>query len=172
MRLHHKALFIVLLLYCFMPLIMSTYGSAEKSSEGDMELGKEACWKTENLFDQVLCYAALATKHEDVSICNAASHDGVRYQCYSIYAERQSNPDACEEIPSSSADHKALRDACISDVAKKIGDFKLCEKVQTQGLRDSCYWGIVKKTGDTSLCEKIQDNGLKSGCTGKPIVIE
>lgn len=173
MRLQYKTLFILLLLFCFMPLIMSTYAaSAEKSSNGDMEIGKKACGKKENLFDQILCYAALATKHDDFSICNAASHEGVRYQCYAIYAERRSNPDICEEIPPKSADHKALRDACISDVAKKIGDFTLCEKVQTQGLQDSCYWGIAKKTGDTSLCEKIQDNGLKSGCTGKPVDIE
>jgi len=172
-RLQYKTFFILLLLFCFMPLIMSTYAaSAEKSSNGVMELGRKACGKKENLFDQILCYAALATKHDDFSICNAASHEGVRYQCYAIYAERRSNPDICEEIPPKSADHKALRDACISDVAKKIGDFTLCEKVQTQGLQDSCYWGIAKKTGDTSLCEKIQDNGLKSGCTGKPVDIE
>ncbi len=67
-----------------MPLILSTYVSAEKSSNGDMQLGEKACGKKEKLFDQILCYAALATKHDDVSICNAASHAGVRYQCYAI----------------------------------------------------------------------------------------
>jgi hypothetical protein len=96
----------------------------------------------------------------------------VRYQCYAIYAERRSNPDVCEEIPPKSADYIGLRDVCISDVAEKVGDFTLCEKVQTQGLRDSCYLKIFNKTGDTSLCEKIQDNGLKSGCTGKPVDIK
>ena len=172
MKLQYKALFILLLLFCFMPLIISNYVLAEEFSNADIALGKKACGKKKNLIDQTLCYAALATKHDDVSICNAASHEGVRYQCYAIYAERRSNPDVCEEIPSKSADHKGLRDACISDVAKKVGDFTLCEKVQTQGLRDSCYWGIAKKTGDTSLCEKIQDNRLKSGYTGKPVDIE
>ena len=172
MSLQYKTFFILVLLFCFVPLIFSTYVSAEKSFNGDIDLDKKACGKKENIFDQILCYATLATKHDNVSICKAASHEGVRYQCYAIYAERRSNPDVCEEIPSKSAGHKTLRDACISDVAKKIGDFTLCEKVQTQGLRDSCYWGIAKTTGDTSLCEKIQDNGLKSGCTGKPVGID
>ena len=172
MKLQYKNVFILLFLFCFMSLIISTYVSAEESSNADMALGITACGKKENLIDQILCYAAHATKFDDVSICNAASHEGVRYQCYAIYAERRSNPDVCEEIPSKLADHKALRDACISDAAKKIGDFTLCEKVQNQGLRDSCYWGVAKKTGDLSLCEKIQDNGLKSGCTGKPVDID
>ncbi|MEJ2730965.1 MAG: hypothetical protein P8185_21085, partial [Deltaproteobacteria bacterium] len=84
----------------------------------------------------------------------------------------RSKPDVCEAIPSKSAELKGLRDVCISDVAKKAGDFTLCEKIKTQGLRDSCYWGVAIKTGDTSICEKIQDKGLKSSCTGKPVYIQ
>jgi hypothetical protein len=172
MRLQYKNVLILSFFFCFMSLVISTNVSAEESSNAEIALGKKACGKKGNLIDQMLCYAALATKHEDVSICNAASHEGMRYQCYAIYAERRSNPDVCEEIPPKSADYIGLRDVCISDVAEKVGDFTLCEEVQTQGLRDSCYWKIAKKTGDTSLCEKIQDKVLKSGCTGKPVYIE
>jgi len=84
MRLQYKKISILLFLFCFMPLIISTYVSAEESPTADMAHGKKACGKKENLIDQILCYAALATKHEDVSICNAVSHEGVRYQCYAI----------------------------------------------------------------------------------------
>jgi hypothetical protein len=173
MKFQYNTLFLSLFLFCSMSLIMSTdVVAAEKTPTGDMEVGKQVCEKKENLLDQILCFAALATKHDDFLICNAASHEGVKYQCFAIYAERRSNPDVCEEIPPKSSEHKDLRDSCISDVAKQNGDFTLCEKVQAQGLRDSCYWGIAKQTGDTSLCEKIQDSGLKSGCTGKPVYID
>ena len=167
-----KNVFILLFLFCFMFLIISSYVSAQESSNADTSLDEKTCGEKKNLIDQILCYAALATNLDDVSICDAASHEGVRYQCYAIYAERQSKPDVCEAIPLKSAELKGLRDVCISDVAKKVGDFTLCEKIKTQGLRDSCYLGVAKKTGDTSICEKIQDKGLKSTCTGKPVYIQ
>jgi hypothetical protein len=168
----YKNVFILLFLICFMFFIISNYVSADESSSADTSLDEKTCGKKKNLIDQLLCYAALATKLDDVSICDAASHEGVRYQCYAIYAERRSKPDVCEAIPSKSAELKGLRDVCISDVAKKAGDFTLCAKIETQGLRDSCYLGVAKKTGDTSICEKIQDKGLKSGCTGKPVYVQ
>ena len=172
MNRQYKNFFILLFLICFMFLIISNYVSADESSSADTSLEEKTCGKKKNLIDQLLCYAALATKLDDVSICDAASQEGVRYQCYAIYAERRFKPDVCEAIPSKSAELKDLRDVCISDVAKKAGDFTLCEKIETQGLRDSCYWGVAKKTGDTSICEKIQDKGLKSTCTGKPVYVQ
>ena len=172
MNRQYKNFFILLFLICFMFLIISNYVSADESSSADTSLEEKTCGKKKNLIDQLLCYAALATKLDDVSICNAASQEGVRYQCYAIYAERRFKPDVCEAIPSKSAELKDLRDVCISDVAKKAGDFTLCEKIETQGLRDSCYLGVAKKTGNTSICEKIQDKGLKSGCTGKPVYVQ
>lgn len=81
MNCQYKNVFIVLFLFCFMPLIVSNYVVAEESSNADMTLGKKACRKKENLIDQILCYADLATKLDDVLICNAAFHEGVRYQC-------------------------------------------------------------------------------------------
>lgn len=167
-----KNVFILLFSICFMYLIISNYVSAGESSNADSSLDEKTCGKKKNLIDQILCYAALATKLDDVSVCDAASHDGVRYQCYAIYAERRSKPDVCEAIPLKSAELKGLRDVCISDVAKKAGDFTLCEKIKTQGLQDSCYLGVAKNTGDTSICEKIKDKGLKSGCTGTPVYVQ
>jgi hypothetical protein len=156
-----------------MPLIMPTdVVSTEPTSTEDIAIEKKVCEENESLLGQTLCLSSLATKQDDFLICNAASHEGVKYQCYAIYAERRSTPDVCEEIPPTSTEHKDLRDSCISDVAKDNGDFILCEKVQSQGLRDSCYWGIAKQTGDTALCEKIHDNGLKSDCTGKPVYVD
>ena len=172
MKHQYKNVFIILFSICFMFLVITSYVSAEESPNADTSLDEKSCEKKKNLFNQILCYTALATKLDDVSICDAASHEGVRYQCYAIYAELRSKPDVCEAIPSKSAELKGLRDVCISDVAKKAGDFTLCKKIKTQGLRDSCYLGVAKKTGDTSICDKIQDKGLKSSCTGKPVYIK
>lgn len=130
------------------------------------------CERIENVFKQIECYVTLATDEEDPSMCGLSSHDGVKYQCYAILAERLGSRDLCDQIPLASLDHQELRDICISDVAKKILNYVVCDEIQTMGLRDSCYAKIGQETKNTTLCEKIQDPGLRSMCSGVPVMVE
>ena len=130
------------------------------------------CEDTENLLERIECYAALATDEDDPSVCGRSSHEGVKYQCFAVLAERRGSKELCDEIPSRSPDHKKLRDVCISDVAAQTLSPLLCEEIQTVGLRDSCYAKIGQQSKDTTLCQRIQDPGLRSICTGQPVMVE
>ena len=129
----------------------------------------DECASDKNLFEQISCYAAAAKATNDLAACDRASHDGVRYQCYAIFAEYAVSPDACRKIPSATGEHRSLIDGCLSDVARKARDPGLCDHIETSGLRDSCYLKLAKALGDPALCAKIQDTGLRSACTGEPV---
>ncbi len=130
------------------------------------------CENLENLFKQIDCYATAAIEDADPSVCELASNEGVKYQCYAVVAERLGSVELCDQIPVTSPDHQQLRDVCVSDVAKKTLDDLLCDEIQTVGLRDSCYVKIGQETKNTALCAKIQDPGLRSLCSGDPVVVE
>lgn len=132
----------------------------------------EECASYENLFEQVVCYAGAAKTINDLNPCDQAMHDGVRYQCYAIFAEHSASPDVCHKIPSNTNEHRSLIDVCLSDVALKAHDPDICESILTPGLRDSCYFKLARKLGKHVLCEKIKDDGLKTVCTGKPVIVE
>jgi len=132
----------------------------------------DECASYENLFEQVSCYAAAAKTINDLAPCNQAVHEGVRYQCFAIFAEHSASPDICHKIPSKTDEHRSLIDVCLSDVALKAHNPNICESISTSGLRDSCYFNLAKELGKFALCEKINDDGLKSVCTGKPVIAE
>ena len=132
----------------------------------------DRCASYENLFKQVSCYAAAAKTKNDLAPCKKAAHDGVRYQCYAIFAEHSASPDVCHQIPSTSNEHRSLIDVCLSDVALKTQDQNVCNDILTPGIRDSCYFKIAKDLGNLALCEKIADEGLLSLCAGKPVIVD
>ncbi len=129
------------------------------------------CEDRENVVERIECYVTLATDKADPSVCGQSSHEGVKYQCYAILAERRGSMELCNVIPSRSPGHQDLRDICISDVAKKTLSPPLCEEIQTIGLRDSCYAKIGQETENAVLCEKIQDPGLRSMCSSQPVIV-
>ncbi len=114
--------------------------------------------------EQIECYVDHATRTGDPEICREASHEGLRYQCFAVVAEKRKDAALCDTIPLSSDEHLALRDVCLSDVAATLEDAALCERIETAGLRDSCYFKIARATDDPSLCNRIVDLGLRSGC--------
>ena len=156
-------------------ILLSSFGCGPTEDPERTPVVTEAssqCEDTENLLERIECYATLATDEDDPSVCGQSSHEGVKYQCYAILAERRGSKELCNEIPSRSSDHKKLRDVCISDVAAQTLSPLLCEEIQTVGLRDSCYAKIGQQTNDTTLCQRIQDPGLRSICTGQPVMVE
>ena len=72
----------------------------------------EECASYENLFEQVVCYAGAAKTINDLNPCDQAMHDGVRYQCYAIFAEHSASADVCHKIPSNTNEHRSLIDVC------------------------------------------------------------
>jgi hypothetical protein len=132
----------------------------------------DGCAAHKNLFEQISCYAAGAKAADDPAPCDQAAHEGVRYQCYAIFAEYSASPDVCRRIPATTDEHRALIDACLSDVALRLHDPELCEQIVTSGLRDSCYLKLARELSERDLCVKIKDDGLRSSCTGEPVIIK
>jgi hypothetical protein len=130
------------------------------------------CEDVKSVFERIECFVALATDKDDPSVCGHSSHEGVKYQCYAILAERRGSRELCNMIPPRSRDYVELSDICISDVAKKTLSPLLCEGIQTAGLRDSCYAKIGQESKDKTLCQKIEDPGLRSICSGEPVVVK
>jgi hypothetical protein len=127
---------------------------------------------TKGIIEQIGCLSDLAAGEKDASVCDAAAHEGVKYQCYAVAAEKLGHWETCLEIPPKSKEHIELRDVCISDVAENNKDSSLCEEIETRNFRDSCYLKVYRKTGDSALCGKISDPGLKSMCTGEPVYVK
>jgi len=132
----------------------------------------ESCINKANLLEQIKCLTDRAVKIKDVAVCDRSKHVGVKYQCYAMYAEKVENWEICNRIPTDTKDLLDLKAICISDVAIKLMNKELCEKVDVQGFKDGCYMKIVESTGNKMLCEKISDPGMRSYCTGEPIYIK
>ena len=130
------------------------------------------CQNIESVFVKLECFVTLADAKNDPSLCSESSIEGVEFQCYAILAERRSDKALCSLIPPRSGDHQSLRDICISDVAKKALESRLCEEIVSVGIRDSCYAQIGKELGDSNLCEKVRDAGLRSLCSGEPVIVQ
>lgn len=130
------------------------------------------CQAIESVFEKLGCFVTLADTSDDPSLCGESSIEGVEFQCYAILAERRDDKALCGLIPPRSGEHQSLRDTCISDVAKKVLEPRLCEEIVTVGLRDSCYAQIGREMGDSNLCEKVLDAGLRSICSGEPVIVQ
>ncbi len=46
------------------------------------------CELVQNLFEQIECFSSLAVEKKDMAVCDGALHEGVRYQCYAVFAEK------------------------------------------------------------------------------------
>lgn len=89
----------------------------------------DECASPSNPFEQVSCYAAAARTGNKLSACDRAGHEGVRYQCYEIFAEHTVSAPVCHRIPATTVEHRSLIDLCLSDVAVKSRD---------PGLKSTC----------------------------------
>jgi len=143
-----------------------------QSQAPDSITARADCADVENVIDRTLCFADRAEAAGDLAPCDGADAEGVRFQCYAIYAERAETVEPCHRIPTDSEDGSDLRDACVSDVAKVTERAELCEEIVSHGLRDSCWLGVFRKTEDPALCDRIEDAGLRSACTGEPVYVE
>jgi hypothetical protein len=131
-----------------------------------------ACEGLPGPIERIECHVDRATRAGHPKACQEAAENGVRYQCLAILAGRLQDASLCDDIPPSSDETRALRDACLSDVAAVLEESALCERVLLAGVRDSCYLEIARTTDDASLCDRIGDPGLNSLCTGDPVVVD
>lgn len=102
------------------------------------------------------CYATLASKTGDVTLCDRAPID-VRDRCYSSVAEKTGGAATCEKI--TRADDK---DNCLANQASRIGDATLCPKIGNVNIRDNCYMNQAYR--DPAHCGKILNVRMREDC--------
>ena len=166
-----KKIFVYSILFS---LVVFSCAYSQNLKQKNERISKEivTCADKTNVFKQLDCFVSLAIYNDDVKICDNTKHEGVKYQCYAMFAERTKNWNICKSIPNETNEHKDLRSVCISDVAEVVMNSTLCDNIETPGIKDSCYLKVFKKTKDPNICEKIKGSGLKSLCTGEPYYIE
>jgi hypothetical protein len=62
-----------------------------------------------------------------------------------------------------------MQSECISELAKKLNQSSLCEKISnkisnTFYPRDECYFGVGVRNNDVFACEKVQELNNKYDC--------
>jgi hypothetical protein len=127
------------------------------------------CKEIKHVMDRLLCFGDAAKSENDLTICDQAGHEGVRYQCYYIFAMHSQDIKTCDKIPDKNPEMLSLREGCYSDLASQPA---ICEKIKNQGIKDGCYLKLSKKTNNKNLCKKIIDPGLRSACTGQPVFVD
>lgn len=102
------------------------------------------------------CFATLASKTADASVCDRAPID-VRDKCYSAAAQNMGGVAACEKIQR--ADD---RDNCVSSHASRTGDAQLCATIGNVNIRDNCYMNQAHR--DPAHCGKISNVRMREDC--------
>lgn len=124
------------------------------------------CENSSVLTEQLSCYLEAAQTSGDPTICRQSHEPAVRFNCISVYAERNEAPEACDLIEAKEAQQPHLRAACVSGVAIANNDPELCASVAQPLAKDTCYSFLVLEQGmDKSLCENIENKALKQACT-------
>ena len=125
----------------------------------------ENCASQAWLPGKIQCHLDAAEAAGDPGLCEGSGVAIVRFNCLSLYAERAGDPAHCERI--GTADHHAvaMRDACVSGVARARREPGVCEFVKSETIRDACYLMIVAEHGgDTRLCRLIGSEALRKSC--------
>lgn len=124
------------------------------SSVADALGGPDACAQLLSLDDQGMCYASMALKRNDSSICNSTSIVGLKLACIAL-AERDAR--VCSQI--SNAEYS---DFCISQLALIQGDVGICTAASGDS-RNSCIISMAVAQKDASVCNNNAFAGSGSG---------
>jgi hypothetical protein len=119
------------------------------------------------------CVADYAIEKEEPSICENINEYYVNL-CNDDAEEKGLDSTGCEYAIGTD---QFLVGNCYVEVAKSMGDSKICDKIDNLISQGSCYFEVAGITGDLSLCKKISKeadqyvNGLIHLCYGKVGVV-
>jgi len=121
------------------------------------------------------CYKTLSIAISDPVLCEKIKNvRGFREDCYAAMAPGRGDPELCEKVVDSVSlrsncfedvathnldpaicDRMELPAYCIMNLAKKMRNSSVCERMKDEGYRDDCYKEMLRLTKDKSLCGKI-----------------
>lgn len=117
---------------------------------------------------QIRCHLDAATRAGSAEPCLAAEDEAVRFNCISLFAERNATPEACRLIRSDDPEGVILQNACVAGVAVATRDPAICDEVDQPELADACFTQLVlERGGDIALCQRIQNPLLRDACLGE-----
>lgn len=106
------------------------------------------------------CYAEVANKKRDASICDTAPANA-KDRCYAKVSERFGTMAACERIQ-----QQEQRDNCLSNFASRNGDPAACKKITNINRRDVCYVNLAYQ--NPAVCNEIVTPQIKRDCQNRP----
>jgi hypothetical protein len=130
----------------------------------------------------VQCYANVGIALNNYTVCGQLQSGINRDSCYGIVARAALLPDACGYIYSQVSEAGTpiiteLYDTCYRDVAKTLGDPRICNPIKATGTRDRyCYLEIIYGRNDQNgpkynftleMCQGIADDNRKWTCIGE-----
>lgn len=118
------------------------------------------CEEIDNFnYDVTKCYAELAPKLKDASLCSKAGEGTSWNNCIKETAKADENIAICDNFEASGS-----KGSCQADVAVVKGDPSLCERIEREDFKNNCYKNIALNTEDASLCDKTSTEKRKEQC--------
>ena len=85
------------------------------------------------------CIQQIAVSCNNLKLCEDMLSPQFKYPCYTAIALNNDDINICYEIPLEN--EYLARENCISDVAQKLNDKSICNKIQTGFVKDYCLKG-------------------------------
>lgn len=122
------------------------------------QLGGSGGGPSSSFIAQDICHLVFAYEKNDTVICNKLKTPEFKSECYSSLAVKGGNANACDNAPADA------QDRCYAQIAEKLGDPKVCEKIKIANDRDNCMSNYASRVGDSSLCKKIVNINQRDSC--------
>ncbi len=133
-------------------------------ASGDVSICEEGSSTTR---DRSYCYLRLAKQTNHADLCEkippellAVNDITIKNDCYVGVALEGGDISLCSRLVS---DVRGI-DWCRSQVAGRLNDPNLCEKIVTPRDRDGCWDSMARDRKDTTYCEKITDQYDRKHC--------
>lgn len=97
------------------------------------------------------CYASVAEKKQDESICKKIKTPYFKDVCYMHVGEAKLSFSICDKSGE-------FKDQCYAEVNKSNPNMAVCEKIVTQDFKDSCYAAVAVADKNELTCGKIESN--------------
>jgi hypothetical protein len=124
----------------------------------------ETCDLISEQLPRFVCYADLALKNNDISLCEKIIDEEFikmypgqntpfkEAGCYAKFAIKNNDPRFCDKLLNQYA-----KESCLSDLAIANNDPAQCDLVDNLGEKSSCISQIAVRKLDGSICLKIDD---------------
>jgi len=125
------------------------------------KIGDESiCPKIDDARYKDSCYKEVGIKNKNSELCKSVKNEFEQENCFSQIAIAKKDKSICNDITNSG--QKTL---CLYNYAKATNDVKVCkEDIQDSIYKDECFRAVGIGTKSDALCKEIVDEGKRNDC--------